>query len=79
MNFREVILPAVNQVKGLGGDAVDNAVTAKMCCQVNQVLRSPLSRDRQVSGQLDIVGAHYDLNTGAVTLIPETPLSRALG
>ena len=67
--FVEAILPAVNQVKGLAGDAVDNAVTANVRYQVNQLLRSQLIRDRQASGQLDIVGARYDLDTGAVTLI----------
>ncbi|MBW4485756.1 MAG: carbonic anhydrase [Tildeniella torsiva UHER 1998/13D] len=67
--FVQAILPAVNQVKGMPGDAVDNAVSANVRYQVEQVLRSPLVRDRQRSGQLQVVGARYDLDTGAVTLV----------
>lgn len=67
--FVRAILPAVDQVKGLPGDAVDNAVTANVRYQVEQVLRSPLVRDRQRSGQLQVVGARYDLDSGTVTLV----------
>ncbi|MBD2233397.1 carbonic anhydrase [Phormidium tenue] len=67
--FVQAILPAVEQVKGLPGDAVDNAVTANVRYQVEQVLRSSLVRDRQQSGQLQVVGARYDLDTGTVTLV----------
>lgn len=67
--FVQAILPAVNQVKGQPGDAVDNAVTANVRYQVEQVLRSSLVRDRQRSGQLQVVGARYDLDTGTVTLV----------
>lgn len=67
--FVRAILPAVEQVKGQPGDAVDNAVTANVRYQVEQVLRSSLVRDRQQSGQLQVVGARYDLDTGTVTLV----------
>jgi len=67
--FVQAILPAVNQVKGMPGDMVDNAVSANVHYQVDQVLRSPLVRDRQRSGQLQVVGARYDLDTGIVTLV----------
>ncbi|MFQ4136911.1 carbonic anhydrase [Nodosilinea sp. PGN35] len=67
--FVQAILPAVEQVKGQPGDAVDNAVTANVRYQVEQVLRSSLVRDRQTSGQLQVVGARYDLDTGTVTLV----------
>ncbi|MBW4462558.1 MAG: carbonic anhydrase [Nodosilinea sp. WJT8-NPBG4] len=67
--FVQAILPAVNQVQGQPGDAVDNAVTANVRYQVEQVLRSSLVRDRQRSGQLQVVGARYDLDTGTVTLV----------
>ncbi len=67
--FVEAILPAVNQVKGMPGDAVDNAVTANVLYQVEQVMKSSLVRDRQQSGQLQVIGARYDLDTGTVTLI----------
>ncbi|WP_017297551.1 carbonic anhydrase [Nodosilinea nodulosa] len=67
--FVEAILPAVKQVKGMPGDEVDNAVSANVRYQVEQVMRSQLIRDRQQSGQLQVVGARYDLDTGLVTLI----------
>ncbi len=67
--FVQAILPAVNQVKGQPGDAVDNAVSANVRYQVEQVLRSSLVRDRQQAGQLQVVGARYDLDTGLVTLV----------
>ncbi|TVQ07352.1 MAG: carbonic anhydrase [Leptolyngbya sp. DLM2.Bin27] len=63
------ILPAVNPVRGLPGDPVDNAVSANVRYQVGQLLRSQLICDRQQSGQLQVVGARYDLDTGTVTLV----------
>ncbi|WP_035991419.1 carbonic anhydrase [Leptolyngbya sp. KIOST-1] len=67
--FVEAILPAIAQVKGQPGNAVDNAVSANVRYQMEQLMRSPLIRDRQRSGQLQVVGARYDLDTGTVTLI----------
>jgi len=67
--FVDAILPAVDSVKGQPGDAVDNAVSANVIYQVDQLLRSELVRDRQASVQLHIVGARYDLDTGIVTLV----------
>lgn len=67
--FVDAILPAVNQVKDMPGDTVDNVVSANVRYQVEQVMRSSLVRDRQQSGQLQVVGARYDLDTGAVSLI----------
>lgn len=68
-SFVDAILPAVNQVKGQPGDIVDNAVSANVRYQVGQLMRSQLVRDRQQSGQLQVVGARYDLDTGTVTLV----------
>jgi carbonic anhydrase len=65
----QAILPAVAQVKGQPGDAVDNAVSANVRYQMEQLMRSQLVRDRQQSGQLQVVGARYDLDTGTVTLV----------
>jgi carbonic anhydrase len=68
-SFVDAILPAVNQVKGQPGDMVDNAVSANVRYQLDQLMRSQLIRDRQQSGQLQVVGARYDLDTGIVTLV----------
>ncbi|MGG6237872.1 carbonic anhydrase [Nodosilinea sp. AN01ver1] len=67
--FVDAILPAIAQVKGQPGDAVDNAVSANVRYQMEQLMRSPLVRDRQRSGQLQVVGARYDLDSGLVTLV----------
>jgi carbonic anhydrase len=65
----QAILPAVNQVKGMPGDVVDNAVSANVRYQVGRLMRSQLICDRHQSGQLQVIGARYDLDTGRVTLV----------
>ncbi|MDK3159741.1 carbonic anhydrase [Kamptonema cortianum] len=67
--FVKPILPAVEQVKGLSGDLVDNAVTANVRYQMEQLKRSQLLTERVQSGQLRIVGGRYDLDSGTVTLV----------
>jgi carbonic anhydrase len=67
--FVNAILPAVEQVKDLPGDAVDNAVIANVRYQIQQLQRSSLLAERLQSGRLKLVGGRYDLDTGAVTLI----------
>jgi carbonic anhydrase len=68
-SFVKAILPAVDRVKGQAGDAVDNAVTANVQYQIEQLKRSPLLTERLQSGKLKLVGGRYDLDTGRVSLI----------
>lgn len=68
-SFVKAILPAVDRVKGKSGDAVDNAVTANVQYQIEQLQRSSLLTERLQSGELKIVGGRYDLDTGAVTIV----------
>ncbi|PZV12192.1 MAG: carbonic anhydrase [Leptolyngbya sp.] len=68
-SFVEAILPAVEQVKGLSGDAVDNAVIANVRYQIGRLKRSPVLADRLRSGDLKIVGGRYDLDTGTVKIL----------
>jgi carbonic anhydrase len=68
-SFVKAILPAVEQVKGQSGDAVDNAVSANVRYQMEQLKRSPLLAEKLESGELKIVGGRYDLDTGTVTMI----------
>lgn len=68
-SFVKAILPALGQVKDKSGDAVDNAVTANVLYQIEQLQRSTLLTERLQSGQLKIVGARYDLDTGSVTIL----------
>lgn len=67
--FVTAILPVVDQVKTEPGDLVDNAVTANVRYQIEQLLRSPLLTARSQLGKLKIVGGRYDLDTGKVSLI----------
>ncbi|HEY9878446.1 MAG TPA: carbonic anhydrase [Leptolyngbyaceae cyanobacterium] len=67
--FVKAILPAVDRVKGDPGDLVDNAVTANVKYQIEQLMRSQILRERVQSGQLRVVGGRYDLDTGRVTLL----------
>jgi carbonic anhydrase len=68
-SFVKAILPAVERVKGKAGDTVDNAVTANVQYQIEQLKRSPLLAEQLQSGKLKIVGGRYDLDTGTVTMV----------
>lgn len=68
-SFVKAILPAVERVKDKAGDTVDNAVTANVQYQIEQLKRSPLLTERLQSGKLKIVGGRYDLDTGTITMV----------
>ncbi|MBD1866512.1 carbonic anhydrase [Leptolyngbya sp. FACHB-671] len=68
-SFVKAILPAVERVKDKAGDTVDNAVTANVQYQIEQLKRSPLLTERLQLGKLKIVGGRYDLDTGTVTMV----------
>lgn len=64
----EPIIPAVLQARGQPGDLVDNAVRANVR-RVADYLRNqtdPLMQEPLRAGRLKVVGAYYDLDTGAV-------------
>lgn len=67
--FVQAIFPAVERVKDQPGDAVDNAVTANVQYQIEQLQRSSLLKERLRSGKFKIIGGRYDLDTGTVTTI----------
>jgi len=63
----EAIKPAVEKVKGLPGDPVQNAVWANVREDVKQLESdSPVLSDRIKAGKLKIVGACYGLDSGQV-------------
>ncbi len=68
-SFIKAILPAVDQVKRLSGDVVDNAVIANVHYQIERLKRSPVLTERLRSGDLKIVGGRYDLDTGTVKIL----------
>ncbi len=67
--FVQAIKPALQKVKNQSGDAVENAVTANVQYQIEQLKHSKLLTEQVRSGKLKIVGGRYDLDTGRVTII----------
>lgn len=66
----KAIKPAVAKAKGQQGDAVDNAVREHVREVVAQLTKAgPVLADRVKAGQLKVVGARYDLDTGRVQFI----------
>ncbi|MEH1014317.1 carbonic anhydrase [Micromonospora sp. CPCC 206060] len=65
----EALRPVVEPVLDDPGDPVDNAVRANILAQTRALHRSAVLRDRIATGQLRLVPAHVDLDTGRVTLL----------
>ncbi len=63
---------AVADARKQPGDALDNAVRANVAASVHAVAAStPLLAPLVQKGKVKVVGARYDLDTGAVDLVPE--------
>lgn len=63
--------PAVAASKSQGGDAVDNAVRSNVQLVSKQLASAvPILSERTKTGKVKVVGARYDLDTGAVELVP---------
>jgi carbonic anhydrase len=69
----EPIVPAALQVRGQRGDFVENSARANVRRTVEQLRTSvePIMLDPQRQGKLKVVGAYYDLDTGAVDFFDE--------
>jgi len=66
----ELIKPAVTQSKGVPGDALENAIRENVEIGVERLRElQPILAPRVKDGKLKVVGAVYDLGTGAVTLV----------
>ncbi len=64
------IKPAVDATKNREGDAWDNAVRANVKMNVNKLKSSsPILAAAVKAGQLKVVGARYDLDSGQVEII----------
>jgi carbonic anhydrase len=69
-DFIDEIQPAVTQSQNSPGDPIDNAVIANVQLQIDRLLQqSNLIRQRQTKGLVKVIGARYDLDSGAVTLL----------
>jgi carbonic anhydrase len=65
------IRSAIGAVRKQSGDALDNAVRANVVASVKQVQSSkPVLAPMVVKGNVKVVGARYDLDTGAVEILP---------
>jgi len=67
----KAIQPAVEKVKNLPGDVLDNAVRANVTMVVQQLKSSgPILEELVKKGALSIDGARYDLDDGEVAILP---------
>ena len=67
----KAIQPAVEKVKNLPGDLLDNAVRANVTMVVQQLKSSgPILEELVKKGDLAIAGARYDLDDGEVKILP---------
>jgi carbonic anhydrase len=68
----EALRPAVEQAKSLGGDLWDNAVRENVRRIVGLLSEyEPFLKPQIDRGALRVVGAIYDLDTGAVEIVPQ--------
>jgi carbonic anhydrase len=63
------IRPAVEEAKSQPGDLLDNAVKANVSLTVERLKGSAILLEAVEKGELKIVGARYDLDTGIVEVI----------
>ena len=63
------IRPAVEAAKGKSGDLLDNAVRTNVSLTVEHLKESSILLEALEKGELQIVGARYDLDTGLVEVI----------
>jgi carbonic anhydrase len=65
----EGIQPAVEKARGKAGDRVDNVVRANVELTVNQLNNSSIISAAIETGQIQVIGARYDLHSGVVEII----------
>ena len=66
----DLIKPAVTQSKGTPGDALENAIRKNVEIGVERLKElQPILAPRVKDGKLKVVGAIFDLRTGAVTAV----------
>jgi carbonic anhydrase len=68
-SLTEAIQPAVEKSKNQPGDKVENAVKANVWLQAQRLKASPVINQAIEQGKVKIVGAYYDLDTGACTIL----------
>jgi carbonic anhydrase len=63
--------PAVEAARAMPGDTVANAVRQNVMLSVKRLASSKELADKVKSGEVKVVGAVYDLDSGKVELLPE--------
>jgi carbonic anhydrase len=66
----QAIQPAVDSTRNQPGDRVENACKANAILQANRLKASPVITDLINQNRMRVVPAYYDLDTGAVTILP---------
>ncbi len=69
-SLTQAIQPAVNSTSNQPGDPVENACKANARLQANRLKASPVINQLIQENKLKVVPAYYDLDTGAVTILP---------
>ena len=65
----DLVRPAVERARGLGGDLLDNAILAHVEDIVAELRRSEALGPLVERGALEIVGAVYDLDSGSARVV----------
>lgn len=66
-----LLQPAVDKTKGLAGDGVENAIVENVKLTTAALRESkPILAEMVEKGEIKVVGARYDLDTGAVAVQP---------
>ena len=66
----KAIQPAVKKVQKMPGDLVDNAIRANASLVVNKIKSSkPILAEMVNKGKIEVIGAYYNIETGAVELL----------
>jgi carbonic anhydrase len=69
-SLTESIMPAVDSTRNQPGDRVENACKANAILQANRLKASPVISDLINQNRMRVVPAYYDLDTGAVEILP---------
>lgn len=66
----KAIQPAVKKVQKMPGDLVDNAIRANASLVVNKIKSSkPILAEMVNKGEIEVIGAYYNIETGAVEIL----------
>jgi carbonic anhydrase len=63
------LTPAIEEAHGQAGDKLANCIKANVTLTVNHLHESPILAKAVAQGQLLIVGAHYNLDSGTIEMI----------